>query len=231
MAPRTLTTTWKNFEKLFRQYEKSGRSDEKRVAAIDDLVAKTNKSRIVDALATLFVTPYGIANGKVVLVGTENGAFPEWRTRSEAPDKDKEKDRSRANDKPSDETEPTTIFINVMGVFDFLIEAGEAIERLKTPEARKSFQEYRYTAYMAQMSKLPPKFILFLLIMREVADLKRITDVEKKGGAIEAAAGERYLQLLWAFKELESFFKRTNGLDLRAEFGILWLESDWFVGQ
>jgi len=67
--------------------------------------------------------------------------------------------------------------------------------------------------------------------MREVADLKRITDVEKKGGEIEAAVGERYLQLLWAFKELEAFFKRTNGLDLRAEFGILWLESDWFIGQ
>lgn len=211
MAPRTLTTTWKNFEKLIRQYEKSERTDAKKVAAIDDLVEKTNDSRIVEALATLFVRPYGVENGKLVFAGTENGEFPEWWTKSEEGE--------------------STIRINAMGVFGFLKEANASVERLATPEARKSFQEYRYTAYMAQMSKLPPKFVLFLLIMREVAHLKRITDIEKKGGEIEAAAGEKYLQLLWAFKELEVFFKRTNGLDLRAEYGILWLESDWFVGQ
>jgi hypothetical protein len=211
MAPRTLTTTWKNFEKLVRQYEKSGRTDEKKVAAIEELVGKTNNSRIVEALASLFVRPYGIENGAVRLVGLVDGQFPEWRTQSDE--------------------ETGVISVSVMGVFTFLAEAAEAAEKLATPEARKSFEEYRFTAYMAQMGKLPPKFILFLLILREVAEMKHITDVEKKGGEVEAATGERYLQLLWGFKELESFFKRTNGLDLRAEYGVLWLESDWFVGQ
>lgn len=221
MAPRTLKTTWKNFEKFFRQYEKSGRTDTKKLAAIDELVQKTNASRITDALATLFVKPYGVENGSILFAGTVDGEFPEWRSKCE----------TEIEEVDGDEVKRSTIFINVNGVFDFLAEGAAALEKLNTPEARKSFQEYRYTAYMAQMSKLPPKFVLFLLILQEVATLKRITDVEKKGGEIEAAIGARYLQLLWGFKELETFFKRTNGLDLRAEFGILWLESDWFIGQ
>ncbi|MDT8389098.1 MAG: hypothetical protein RRC34_01130 [Lentisphaeria bacterium] len=221
MAPRTLTTTWKNFEKLFRQYEKSGRTDSKKLEAIDDLVRKTNASRITDALATLFVKPYGVENGSILLSGTIDGIFPEWRSKAEI----------SIEEVDDDEVKSCTIIININGVFDFLAEGAAALDKLNTPEARKSFQEYRYTAYMAQMSKLPAKFVLFLLILQEVATLKRITDVEKKGGEIEAAVGARYLQLLWGFKELETFFKRTNGLDLRAEFGILWLESDWFIGQ
>ncbi len=211
MAPRTLTTTWKNFEKLVGQYEKSGRTDLGKAAAIDDLVAKTNASRIGTALATLFVRPFGLDDGEVKLVGLVDGQFPEWRTRYDE--------------------EHKAIQVSVLGVFDFMKDAREAVARLPTPEARKTFQDYRYCAYLAQMSKLPSKFILFLLILREVAHTRKITDIEKKGGEIEAALGETYLQLLWAFKELELFFKRTNGLDLRAEFGILWLESDWFIGQ
>ena len=211
MAPRTLTSTWKNFEKLIRQYEKSDRTDEKKLDAIDELVSKTNNSRIVEALTTLFVRPYGLEDVHVRFANRENDSFPDWYTHHDE--------------------EGGFLYVNVMGVFDFMKECMEAVERLKTPEARKSFKEYRFCAYLAQMSKLSSKFTLFLLILREVAAIRHITDVEKKGGEVEQAAGERYLQLLWAFKELEAFFRRTNGLDLRAEFGVLWLESDWFIGQ
>jgi len=211
MARRTLATTWKNFERLHRQYEKGGRADEKKRQAIDELVQKTNGSRIGDALATLFVHPYALDEYRIEFGGSEDGAFPEWAVTADE--------------------ETQVMRVSPVGVMDFLAECLTAVETLKTPEARRSFQHYRYQAYMAELSKLPARFLLFVLILREVAHAKHITDVEKKGGEIEVAQGERYLQLLWAFKELEVFFRRTNGIDLRSEFGILWLESDWYVGK
>ena len=39
------------------------------------------------------------------------------------------------------------------------------------------------------------------------------------------------MSLLWAFKELESFFSELNGLSLRSEYSILWYESDWVMGK
>jgi len=139
------------------------------------------------------------------------GKFPDWNTTY---------DESKG-----------VIWVNVIGVFRFLDECATAVETLKTPEARKSFQDYRYQAYLAQLGKLPSRDVLFLLVLRQVASAQHITDVEKKGGEIEVAKGEVYLQLLWAFKELEAFFRRTSGVDLRSEYGILWLESDWYVGK
>jgi hypothetical protein len=37
--------------------------------------------------------------------------------------------------------------------------------------------------------------------------------------------------MLWAFKELENFFRSTTGVSLRSEYAILWYESDWFLGK
>jgi hypothetical protein len=211
MARRTLSSTWKHFERLHRQYEKSDFADAAKLGEIDELVQKVNESRIVDALATLFVHPYGLEEYSLRFAGSEDGHAPEWITRHD--------------------NEQKAIDVSVEGVFQFAAECEAAVEALKTPEARKTFQHYRYQAYLAELSKLPSRYILFLLILREVAEARKITDVEKKGGEIEVATGKAYLQLLWAFKELEIFFRRTNGLDLRAETGILWLESDWFIGK
>ncbi|MCF7853476.1 MAG: hypothetical protein K9N51_01665 [Candidatus Pacebacteria bacterium] len=212
MARRTLSSTWRNFERLHRQYEKSGRANTDKLEEINVLVEKTNASKIVDALATLFVYPYDLDGYDVQFVSSNgSGTFPDWKT-SSCEDEQK-------------------IFINIDGIFAFMKECFQAAEGLQTPEARKSFQHYRFQAYLAELGKLPSKYILFLLLLREVAILRKITHVEKKHGGVEIAHGKNYLELLWAFKELEQFFRRTSGLDLRAECGILWLESDWFVGK
>ena len=58
-----------------------------------------------------------------------------------------------------------------------------------------------------------------------------IAHLEKRGGVIEIAEGEPYHTLLWAFKELEGFARRTYGVNIRAQFGISWYESDWITGR
>jgi len=211
MARRTLSSTWKQFERLHRQYEQSACSDQRKLAEIDELVGKVNNSRIVDALATLFILPYGLEEYRLQFAASETGKLISWGTRRD--------------------DEAHVIYVSVEGVFQFIRDCAEAVEVLKTPAARKTFQHYRFQAYLAELGKLPSRYILFILILREVAEARKITDVEKKGGEIEVAEGKAYLQLLWAFKELEAFFRRTNGMDLRAEAGILWLESDWFIGK
>ncbi len=211
MARRTLSSTWKQFTRLHRQIEKTAGPDPKRIGEFNDLVEKVNASRIGDALATLFVRPHGLEEYNVLFAPAENGQFPEWKTcRNE---------------------EKNEIWVNVDGVFKFVEECHEAAAVLKTPEARQSFQRYRFQAYLAELGKLPARYVMFLLILREVAQVRKVTDVEKKGGEIEVQEGKIYLELLWAFKELENFFQRNNGLHLRSEYGILWLESDWFVGK
>lgn len=211
MARRTLASTWRNFERLVRQYDKAERKDTAKLEELQELARKINKSKITRALTTLFIEPYDLENTSVVFWISDNGSVPDWQTRFDE--------------------ENRKIQICVLGIFDFIGRCMEAAESLETPEARRTFQLYRYRAYLAELSKLPGQYFLFLMILREVASIKHITDVEKKGGEVEVAEGEEYLKLLWAFKELEAFFRRSNGLDIRSEYQILWLESDWFVGK
>ena len=210
MARRTLTGTWKSIERLVSQYDKTG--DEKKLQALDDLILKVNDSKIVEALATLFISPYhGVEDVALQFANRLNGSFPEWRTQYVEENK--------------------IILLNPFGVFNFQKECEDAISVLNTPEARKSFLHYRRKAYLAELSKLPPRLMLFLLILDEVAAIRDITRIEKRGGESEVPEGKAYLQLLWAFKELEAFMRSNKGIDLRSEYGIQWLESDWFEGK
>ncbi|MFO7821010.1 MAG: hypothetical protein R6V56_02975 [Lentisphaeria bacterium] len=211
MARRTLSSTWRNFEKLIKQFDKTGREDTEKLVELEQLAEKINNSKIANALTTLFVHPYDLEEATVSFHISDNGSNPQWQTRFNE--------------------EGMHIEVCVLGVFEFIRKCREASKALDTPEARRTFQHYRYQAYLAELGKLPGQYFLFLMLLRQVASIKHITDVEKKGGEIEVAEGEEYLKLLWAFKELETFFKRTKGLDIRSEYQILWLESDWFVGK
>ena len=211
MARRTLSSTWRNFERLVRQYDKSERSDPAKLEELETLVKKVNSSTITGALSTLFIEPYEMPDTEIAFWTSDNGSFPKCSSRYQE--------------------EENRIDLCVLGIFDFIKSCRQASKVLDTPEARRTFQHYRYQAYLAELSKLPTQYFLFLVILREVANIKHITDVEKKGGEIEVAEGEEYLKLLWAFKELEAFFLRNNGLDIRSEYRILWLESDWFIGK
>ena len=77
MAARTLNTNWKQLEKLVEKLssKKSGKGS---IEAVDDLCRKTNESKIVDALASLLVTPYGMEGVIVRFAVSTGGEFPEW---------------------------------------------------------------------------------------------------------------------------------------------------------
>lgn len=212
MGPRTLSSTWRSFEKLARRYHDQPESREKTWADMRDLASRVNTSRIPDALAALLVHPYpGLEEAVVRFVDSPEDAPPDW---------------------VSDfEPEEEIVLISPIGVVAFERQCAAAVDALKTPETRRDFQTYRFSAYLAELRKLPTSQLLFLLILREVARARHITRVEKKGGGTEEVEDEAYMRLLWAFKELESFMRQMKGVSMRAEYGILWYESEWIVGK
>ncbi len=212
MPKRTLTSTWKNIERLVEQHKR--RLDNRKLEELNDLLVRVNKSSVVTALATLFVNPYhGLEETGVLFEPVSPPENGEKLT------------------KVYHVPEENRLYVNVLGVLDFRQECEEARENLATPEARESFYLYRHSAFLAELVKLPSRLLLFLLILEEVANVRDVSRVDKRGSSAEEPEGRAYLQLLWGFKELENFMYRNTGVDLRSEYSILWQESNWFLGR
>ncbi|MFW5997126.1 MAG: hypothetical protein ACOCZS_02940 [Verrucomicrobiota bacterium] len=211
MPRQTLTSSWNRFERLIRKYVKSDGKDPEALKALEDFTEKLNSSQVVKALATVFVYPYGFDDVNIRFTVRENEGVPDWKIRFQE--------------------EKREIEINPVGVFYFIKECRQAVAALQTPAARRNFTTYRLQAYLAELSKLPSTLLLTLLILYEIASINHITDVKQKSGEVETAEGEEYLKLLWAFKELETYYYSQHGRELRTEYGISWLESDWFIGE
>ena len=213
MAARTLASTWKQYERAYKRYTQAQGSRAREIEALNSLARRVNRSRVVDALAMLFVHPYaGLEETSVrFLDAGDVEELPSWPVRYVA--------------------EENVLVINPVGIFRFREECERAVDLVRTREGREDFAGYRYLAYLAELRKLPSRLFLFLLLLSEVANARRISQVEKKGGQIETADDEDYIHLLWGFKELEQFYAASRGADLRTEYGILWYESEWFVGR
>ncbi len=212
MAPRTLASTWKQFQKLTRRYEKDVLEKGDYIDSIDNLSRRANSSGIVEALESLIVQQHSGMEEVGVRFFTSNGDdFPQWVTAYSSEEKQ--------------------IQLNPLGLLKFQRQCDQALKILKTPVARESFQKYRYHAYLAELKKLPVQCLLFIHLLKEVARISEVALVEKKGGGIEEIEDESYMILLWAFKELEAFFVTNSGVNLRCEYGIRWYESDWIVGK
>jgi len=78
---------------------------------------------------------------------------------------------------------------------------------------------------------MPSKLGLFLLILKQVAITKEITRADKRSEEKETSGVDDYMNLLWAFKELETFYNQTTGLSIRTEHHLLWYESEWIAGK
>ncbi len=210
MAPRTLASTWRQFEKLAKSYLGEGRATDGR--QIRELAEKVNKSRIAEALETMFLVPYaGLDKTTIRFLEVGDEPYPDWDMRYDAAAK--------------------TIEINPVGVVGFVLRCDEAAAKLATPEARRDFATYRLNAYMAELRKLPSRLLLFILVLRKVAEILKVTEVEKRGGETEDVDDGGYMNLLWGFKEAERVYREMKGLNIRAEYGLLWYESDWYVGR
>jgi hypothetical protein len=210
MAVRTLNSTWKQLEKLCTGFpgKKGKRAG---CAAIDDLIERGNESKIPDALANLLVRTYtGLEKTGLRFVTSHRYDYPEWSTSFDA--------------------DANTILVNPVGVLRFHQACLEARKTLATPQGRENFQQYRLQAFMRELGRLPSRLTLFLLILYQVGCCKEVSKAEKRSPNPEIPEASRYLTLLWALKELETFIAENTGANLRAEHNLLWYESEWIAG-
>ena len=230
MAPRTLSIAWKAYEKQSDAFLNETKALDKVVQDLNNNAKKSNSVKIGNAIARLFFLNYSDLENLPVKFYVHDESelaedYPVWPTKYIDPIPAQE---------ATEETEaikgvPGYMIINPLGIFDFINNCESAAQLLSTPKVRRKFMTYRYYAFLNEIKKLPSKLIMFLLILQQIAQIKKITDVETKHG-IEEAEGEVYLTLLWAFKELEIFLSTSSGVVLRSEYKISWYESDWSIG-
>ncbi len=84
---------------------------------------------------------------------------------------------------------------------------------------------------MTELGKLPTRLLLFLAVLEGVARYKEVSKADKRPTSPEAPENDEYLNLLWAFKELEIFITETTGTSIRTEFNLLWYEAEWINGK
>lgn len=208
MAKRTLVSCWTQYEKLSKSYLDSDSDKEKILDKLTVLTQKTNGDRIGNALFTLFVNPYVNVCKSVEFTVEFDEGLPDWQTNFDSD-------------------------IGLLGVHPITVFLFNKEVRQLIPPARneEDFVRCRHISFLAEIGKLPSIYFLFLMVLQRVAYILEIAHLEKRGGVIEIAEDESYHTMLWAFKELENFAKRTYGLNIRPHFGISWYEAEWITGR
>ena len=102
-------------------------------------------------------------------------------------------------------------------------------ERNPTEGLDLDFKQRRQSHFMMQLAKLPEPYLVYLAILQEVAYVNEIVSVEDREGRLHSSDAGFYLSLLWAFKEFEAFYLRTQNRYLRADYGIVWHEGEWIA--
>ena len=215
MAPRTLSSTWRQFEKLARGVVSSDPPAERLLEQLEDLAGKANRSKVVNALQTLFVVGHpGTDAVRVNFLGGQAALAECEATRYDDAEK--------------------MILVNPVGVIRFIDQCTGCVEDVKTRQARESFKRYRLCAYQAELSKLPSHLMLFLTLLRQVGTIAEVGRADRRpspGSGVESEEDTPYLMLLWAFKQLEAVMREVKGISIRSDYHILWYESDWITGR
>lgn len=206
MAKRTLQSCWKQYEKLVGKY--LANPSEENYADIADLTEKANADGLGDSLFSLFVKPHLPLDLTVVFNCSleEDGSLPNWKTFYSS--------------------ENQQIRVHPITSMKYILEMQSA-----APDDTDDFLHLRWLSFQAELSKLPPIYHLFMLVLQRVAYLLEIAHLEKRGGVVEVAESEVYHTCLWAFKELERFVQANWGVEVRSHYNISWYESEWITGR
>ena len=205
--------SWKSLERLSNAYLKKPSAET--ASALDRSMRRSNA--FLEALTVHYIRKHnGMENSSVVFKYSEDGQFPPWACLYDP--------------------EQQVFQLNPVGVLEFSRHCVQAKELLDAHGGRENFSVYRLNAFLAELRKLPTRFLPLLLLFQEKARILAITHSDKRraGGAEPPAAPEEedaYLRLLWAFKELEEVIRNLYGMHLRTECQISWFEPQWILNN
>ena len=205
---RTLSTILKGLEKTYDSLMEGRMEEEEAFAYVEDLITKEDVREIIEELGQILTLDYD--------------AFSEVELRLASP-----RDLDWDGLPTSYDSKVKEIYFHPFRFYRFVEEANQYGEILDE-EDTEDFELYRRNAFIAEMSKLPPKCLLFLCILQQLAASQGLTHIGLTDGPNIAEDVVAYYQTqLWAFCELEKKLYKMNGVDVRTQYGVTWHESEW----
>jgi hypothetical protein len=216
----TLAGFWKNIKAvpLFEDGASLDPIPPETFAALEAIVNEVNASHVPSSMASALVAPYFDDR-------TETGLSFSLAT-------------AYTGHAPDEVPRPVSRVGEEEGVFEvdvveLLLFAGMFAEAAETVasggDKDLDFKARRQTRFMSEITKLPEPYLTYLAILQEVAYANEIVSVEDREGKLHASDAGFYLSLLWAFKEFENFYLRTQNRHLRADYGMVWHEGEWIA--
>ena len=127
------------------------------------------------------------------------------------------------------DSENSVMTIDIHAMYHYLMEFSNAQKKLREMKDNgvSDFKTTRQLSFMRELSKIPPPYLFYIAVLQEVAYQKEIVSVEDKEGVMHKSDSGFYLTLLWALKEFESFYLKTQNRFLRADYSVIWHEGEW----
>lgn len=185
---------------------------EEKVAELQELTERVNKSNIPTAIETLFVRPYADFTNVDL----------KWKLFIDRPVDPLAVVRCEGGE------DKRVLYFDHIAFLSFLKECDNAEEVMHSRTGRADFRTYRLNAFLRELKKLPIKYLAFICVLREIARQTEISKCERLRRDKEPQITDvNYISLLWAFKELETRIALTNHTNLRADYKLFWYESEW----
>ena len=209
----TLAGFWKNIKTI--TLDDKGLVSDESLDHLNQVVAEVNASSIPTALTSALLAPYFDDRTQT---GIRFQVCPELFS---LPDKEAVRPVSRVGDEG--------------GVFDVDALGLLLFANMFSPDANSAkgvdldFKQRRQSSFLLELAKLPEPYLVYLAILQEIAYVNEIVSVEDREGLLHASDAGFYLSLLWAFKEFEGFYLKTQNRYLRADYCVLWHEGEWIA--
>jgi len=211
----TLSGLWKRMDEVVQPFLAAKVRERKALhGQLAELLAEANGSPMPGAIAQSVVQPYLSEEGDFSVSFMPSGRDSFGKATAWV------------------DLEGKRVGIDPVGLYKLHAElAGSAARLEKEGEAASgdgdSFEEHRSLCLYREVAKLPRQYLVFLAVLREIAVAARIVAVEKRDGGYAESDSPTYLSMLWALKEFEQFYQRSQHRDLRADYGIIWHEGQW----
>ena len=207
---------WTRLSKIFSEHLKDDSTsdemvvcDEKQIETLNEVLEEINASGVPHSIASSFIVPY-VHKDKIQFVFEQPGD-----------------DIEMFGPAKYIEEESKMIF----SPLDFLlfVKKVQFAEKfiLDNMEIREDVKIHRQYAFMKELAKMPPPYLIYISILQEMAIANDVVSIEHRNGGYIKSEAAFYLSLLWAFKEFEQFYLRMQHRSFRADYGVIWHEGEW----
>ena len=203
MANQNLNKLWKKLENLYKRFDKKRITDEKLYEEVDKLIQTDENKQVANNLGLILLSKH-----EDLLEAHLTFACPlENKTYSSFDNKEK------------------ILYVDPMMTIKFWQECQDIDLEDKINQTTE--QAFCKASFQKQLSKLPSKLILFLIILKQLAVSANLNQVNYTEGVLPQDDTSFYQTILWGFNTLETTIEQLHGTNIRTRYGITWHQSEW----